>query len=56
MKGFQLSYTIVEFIISEYGIDSLNKLIRNLAGFQEIFHCSETKLHEEWVHYLKKSV
>ncbi|MGM1048998.1 MAG: RNA polymerase sigma factor [Bacillota bacterium] len=56
MKGFQLSYTIVEFIISEYGIEELNQLIRNPAGFQEIVHCSESKLHEEWVHYLKKSV
>lgn len=56
MKGFQLSYSIVEFIVSEYGIEDLNKLIRNLDGFQEIFHCSETELYEQWVQYLKKLV
>lgn len=56
MKGFQLSYTIVEFILSEYGIDELNQLVRNPTGFQEIFHGSESALYEQWVQYLKKSV
>ncbi|WP_054954735.1 RNA polymerase sigma factor [Paenibacillus dakarensis] len=56
MKGFQLSYTIIEFIILEYGIEGLNKLIRNLDGFQEIFHCTEAELYEQWVQYLKKLV
>lgn len=56
MKGFQLSYSIVEFIILKYGIGDLNKLVRNLDGFQEILHCSETELYEQWVEYLKNVV
>lgn len=56
MKGFQLSYTIVQFIISKYGIDDLNKLIRNINGFHAIFNCSETELYEQWVEYLRKSL
>lgn len=56
MKGFQLSYSIVEFIILKYGVGNLNQLIRNLDGFQEVFHCSETELYEQWVEYLKNVV
>lgn len=56
MKGFQLSYTAVEFLIKEYGIEALNQLIRNPSDFQGILHCSESELYEEWVDYLKKTV
>lgn len=53
MKGFQFSRLIVEFIIEKYGIDTLNKAIRNPNGYNEIFGCSESELHEQWVEYMK---
>ncbi|SHE15029.1 Sigma-24 [Chlamydia abortus] len=56
MKGFQFSYKIIEFISKEYGLIKLNQLIRNPAGFQEIFHCTESEFHNRWVHYLKQQL
>ncbi|NOU76668.1 sigma-70 family RNA polymerase sigma factor [Paenibacillus sp. LMG 31458] len=53
MKGFQFSYLIVEFIVDEYGLDSLNKLIRNPSDFNGIFQRSELELHEQWVEYVR---
>ncbi|NIK79736.1 RNA polymerase sigma-70 factor (ECF subfamily) [Paenibacillus castaneae] len=53
MKGFQFSYLIVEFIVENYGLDALNKVIRNPNGFNEIFQRSEKELHEQWVEYIK---
>lgn len=53
MKGFQFSYLIVEFIVDKYGLDALNKVIRNPTGFNEIFQCSELELHEQWVEYVR---
>ncbi|MDQ8738019.1 sigma-70 family RNA polymerase sigma factor [Paenibacillus sp. LHD-38] len=53
MKGFQFSYLIVEFIVDKYGLDALNKVIRNPNGFNEIFQCSESELHEQWVEYVR---
>lgn len=53
MKGFQFSYLIVEFIIVKYGLDALNKAIRNPDDFNGIFHNSELELHEQWVAYMK---
>ena len=55
MKGFQFSYLIVAFILDKYSLDALNRLIRNPAGFQEIFDCTEAELHDQWVSYLKAS-
>jgi len=56
MKGFQFSYKIIEFVISEYGQDHLNQLIRNLEDFQTIFNCTQSELHEQWVQYLKQQI
>lgn len=53
MKGFQFSYLIVEFIIVKYGLDALNKAIRNPDDFNGIFHHSELEMHEQWVAYMK---
>ncbi|WP_169089104.1 RNA polymerase sigma factor [Paenibacillus sp. PL91] len=53
MKGFQFSYLIVEFIVDKYGLDALNNVIRNPNGFNEIFQCSESELHEQWVEYVR---
>jgi RNA polymerase sigma-70 factor (ECF subfamily) len=56
MHGFQFSYKIVEFIVQKYGLDHLNKLVRNPSDFEGIFHCPESELHRLWVQYLKQSI
>lgn len=53
MKGFQFSYMMVEFVVDRYGVDALNKLIRNPQDFEGIFQCSETELYEQWVKYIE---
>ncbi|MCM3496541.1 MULTISPECIES: RNA polymerase sigma factor [Paenibacillus] len=54
MKGFQFSYRFVEFVIEQYGIDTLNEVIRNPHDFNRIFQCSELELHQRMVDYLKR--
>ncbi|OBZ17617.1 RNA polymerase sigma factor [Bacillus sp. FJAT-26390] len=53
MKGFQFSYLIVEFVIDKYGLDALNKVIRNPNDFNGIFQRSEPELYDQWVEYVK---
>lgn len=53
MKGFQFSYLLVEFIHTKYGLDALNKLIRNPEDYHGIFQRSESELYEQWVEYLR---
>ncbi|MGG4145421.1 RNA polymerase sigma factor [Paenibacillus algorifonticola] len=54
MKGFQFSYMFVEFVVQRYGIDHLNKLIRNPQDFNGIFQSSESELHQKMIEYIKK--
>ncbi|MCM3781556.1 sigma-70 family RNA polymerase sigma factor [Neobacillus mesonae] len=54
MKGFQFSYMFVEFVVQQYGLDTLNKVIRNPEDFDGIFQCSEVELHKKMVDYIKK--
>lgn len=44
----------VEFVVQQYGIDPLNKLIRNPQDFNRIFQCSEMELHQKIVEHIKK--
>jgi len=54
MKGFQFSYRFVEFVTEQYGIDTLNEVIRNPRDFNRNFQCSELELHQRMVDYLKR--
>ncbi|RCW50294.1 RNA polymerase sigma factor [Paenibacillus prosopidis] len=53
MNGFQFSYLIVEFIADKYGLDALNKVIRNPNDFNGIFQRSELDLYEQWVEHIR---
>ncbi|KGP80644.1 MULTISPECIES: RNA polymerase sigma factor [unclassified Paenibacillus] len=53
MKGFQFSYMMVEFVVERYGIEALNKLIRNPQDFEGIFQCTKSELYKLWVEYIK---
>lgn len=56
MKGFQFSYTAIEFILTVYGITHLNKFIRNPDGYEEVFNCEESDFHKQWVQYLESQL
>ncbi|WP_454191113.1 hypothetical protein [Paenibacillus sp. Marseille-Q7038] len=53
MKGFQFSYMMVEFVLNRYGIDALNKAIRNPRDFEGIFQCTKPELYKQWTEYIK---
>ncbi|WP_108995355.1 RNA polymerase sigma factor [Paenibacillus agaridevorans] len=55
MKGFQFTYLIVQFIVERYGMDALNRLVRDAEQFNEALGCSESELHGQWVTHLKKA-
>ncbi|WP_314587037.1 sigma-70 family RNA polymerase sigma factor [Paenibacillus terrigena] len=56
MGGFQFSYLLVEYILQEYGIDALNKLIRNPTDFPGVLQRTESEFHQQWVGNLKNNV
>jgi len=51
--GFQFSYLLVEYILQTYGMDDLNKLIRNPVDFPGILQLTESEFHQQWVEDLK---
>lgn len=53
MKGFQFSYMMVEFVVDRYGIDALNKIIRNPHDFEGIFQCTKSELYKQWVEFIR---
>lgn len=54
--GFQFSYLIVEFIKDQYGLDGLNRLIRNPNDFHSIFQLSKEELHAQWAEALQNQL
>lgn len=44
---------MVEFVVERYGIEALNKLIRNPQDFEGIFQCTKSELYKLWVEYIK---
>ena len=56
MLGFQFSYKLVEFVTAKYGLDAMNKLIRNPYDYEGICHCSELELREQWIAYMTKQL
>jgi RNA polymerase sigma-70 factor, ECF subfamily len=53
INGFQFSYLFVKFIVDEYGLDILNKFIRNPNDFHGIFQLAELDLHKQWVGHIR---
>lgn len=55
LDGYALSYTIVEYMISEYGYDKLIDLIKSPYDFDEIFSITIEEFEKEWKEYLIKN-
>jgi RNA polymerase sigma-70 factor (ECF subfamily) len=56
MGGFQFTFLIADFIITQYGLKALNQLIREPDDFHGIFKKSEQELHQEWAQYVKRGM
>ena len=54
MHGYEFSYTFVEFVLNDYGPDTLNRLIRAPDDYRGVFNRTEDQIWDEWVVYLKR--
>jgi len=55
MGGYELSYTIVEYIVSEYGYEKLNLLVRNPADFESAFGVSQADFETGWLDFITEN-
>ncbi|OPA73865.1 hypothetical protein BVG16_25835 [Paenibacillus selenitireducens] len=53
MKGFQYAFKLSEFVVTRYGEDALNRIIRDPHDFARAFQCSALEFYDAWVIQLK---
>ena len=53
--GYQYSYTIIEFIVEEFGYDKLYGLINNPDNFLCSFDVTESEMQDKWIEYIKRN-
>jgi hypothetical protein len=53
-KLYPFSYTIVEYIIDEYGIEKLNDFIRSPSEYSDAFGVNKNEFEQAWKEYLKE--
>ncbi|WP_246451811.1 hypothetical protein [Alkalicella caledoniensis] len=52
-NGYQFSYTMVEFIVSQFGYDNLIEFIKEPTDFAGVFGATKEQLQGQWVEYIK---
>ncbi|XMB72965.1 BlaI/MecI/CopY family transcriptional regulator [Mycoplasmatota bacterium WC30] len=52
--GFEVSFTIVQYIINKYGINVLSDFVRNPYQYYEFFSLSKKQFFENWLQFVKK--
>lgn len=50
--GYQFSYSIIEYMVKNYGYDKVIALIKSPTEFEEIFGLSKEAFQKEWIEYL----
>lgn len=51
---YPFSYTLVEYIINEYGIEKLNSFIRSPSDYSSAFGVDKDEFEQAWKDYLKR--
>lgn len=51
---YPFSYTLVEYIINEYGIEKLNMFIRSPSDYSSAFGVDKDEFEQDWKDYLKR--
>ena len=54
--GYIFSYTIIEYIVENYGYDAVRSLIRNPANLENILGNNISDFEDTWNDYLKERV
>ncbi len=52
--GYELAWTVAEFVVGEFGVGSLARLVRDPDDFGGIFACPESEFWSRWEAYLAK--
>ena len=52
-NGYQYSYSIIEFVVEEFGYEKLLHFIKNPRDFKGAFGLTEDQFRDKWVDYLK---
>lgn len=52
--GYQYAYTIVEYIVEEFGYGKLNKFIQTPDRYLEIFGLTEIQMQEKWIIFISE--
>jgi len=55
MNGYQFSYSVVDFIVKEYGYEKLSQFIRKPSEYQRIFDIDSKGFEAKWNEFLKKN-
>lgn len=53
--GYEITYTIAEFIISEYDNKHLVQLIKDPNELESIFECTSNDFWQNWINFLDKT-
>ncbi|MDX8363502.1 peptidase MA family metallohydrolase [Cytobacillus sp. IB215316] len=51
--AYLYSGILIKYIVDEYGIDALNKIIRTPTNIEVIMKASTENIYEQWVKYLE---
>lgn len=52
IRGRELGYTLIDFIVTRYGWDALRRLLRDLGNLEPIFERTSSQFEAEWKQFL----
>jgi len=52
-RGYELTYTVIQYIVEKYGKDALRMYLKSPELLRDIFKCSEVEFWESWVQFVK---
>ncbi len=53
IKGYEFSYTIIDFMVNKYGMDKIIELVKSPDNYMGIFGISKDDFEKAWIQYLK---
>jgi hypothetical protein len=53
--GYEYAYTLVEFIVNQYGYDGLIELLKSPLDYRAAFELTEDEFYEGWVGFLHQA-
>jgi len=54
-SGYELAYTVAEFIVGSFGTKVLQAFLRTPESFSSVFGCEESRFWQDWLTFVKKT-